>query len=239
MRRWACVVLVILGGAASMWAQSALPLGCWAAPDSEPTLVANPLSTVTFQCKNATRLELIRAVGRQARIPIGIAMGQDVGILEKTKQTYDLNNVDAKTALHEAIAGTGYSLEEKDGVIVLMAGDMTPYQRELLTYRLKDFGGGSGSILADWNFRLNMWLDAEIDPKSGYLGSLLFSPDDEVFPIETIHSATVEEIANKIVSQGSRGMWIFNAEAVATKGSPGQRIAIESYQRYSNRPLKN
>lgn len=203
-------------------------------------MVANPFSIVTFQCKGATRLELIRAVGRQTRIPIGVAMGQDAGTLEKTKQTYDLAGVDAKTALQEAIAETGYSLEERDGVIVLMAGDMTPYQRELLTYRLKDFGGGRDRTVADLDFQLNMWLDAAINPdKPGYGASIGGSSNDERFTIKTISDGTVEAMANRIVSLGSKGMWIFSAEGIAAAGSPWQRIVIDSYQHYSNRPLKN
>ena len=233
MRKWACVVL-ILGGAASLSAQSGTSLGCWATQEYAPKMVANPLSTVTFQCKGATRLDLIRAVGRQTRIPIGVAVGQDVGMLEKTKQTYDLVNADAKTALQEAISGTGYSLAEKDGVIVLMAGDITPYQRELLAYRLKDFRSGPDSAMTDLNFQLNMWLDAAINPdKPGYGASLLGSTNDERFTMETISDCEQDCFA------WLKGMWIFNAEAVAAKGSPMERMLIESYQHYSNRPLNN
>jgi hypothetical protein len=238
VRKWASVLL-ILGAAVSLSAQSVASPSCWATQDYEPTMVANPLSTVTLQCKEATRLDLIRAVGRQTRIPIGVAMGQNVGILEKTKRTFDLANVDAKTALQEAIAGTGYSLEEEAGVIVLKAGDITPYQRELLTYRLKDFRSGPGSTVAGLNFQLNMWLDAAIDPKGGYGASIFGSSNDERFTIKTIPDGTVEDIANRIVSLGSKGMWIFSAEGVAAAGSPMNRMVIEPYQHYSNRPLKN
>jgi hypothetical protein len=202
-------------------------------------MVANPLSTVTFQCKGASRLELIRAVGRQTRIPLGVAMGQDASILEKSKRTYNLVNVDAKTALQEAIAGTGYSLNEKNGVIVLMAGDMTSYQRELLTYLLTDFRSEPGSTMVDLNSRLNMWLDAAIDPKTGYGASIGGVTNDERLTIETSAAGTVEDIANGVVSLGSKGMWIFSAEDSASTKPPMTRRAIEPYQHYSNRPSKN
>lgn len=235
MRKWALVVLMV--GVSGLHAQGASSLACWAEQENKPRLVANPSSTVTFKCRDTTRLALIRAVGRQTRIPIGVAMSEDAAILTKTREHYDLVGVDAKTALREAIVGTGYSLKEKDGVLVLMAGDMTAYQRKLLTYRLRNFHLGSDDTVTYMNFKLNMWLDAEIDPKTGYAADMLGQTDDEKLPNEVIAEGTVESIANRIVSFGSNGMWIFSAEAVPTKGSPMERMIFESYQHFSNRPL--
>jgi hypothetical protein len=90
-----------------------------------PVVVDNPGAKVTFKCKEATPLDLIRATAFQTRIPIGIAMGRDRGVLEEAKRSFDLQNVDARSALLDALRDTDHTIREENGVLVLMAGDMT------------------------------------------------------------------------------------------------------------------
>jgi hypothetical protein len=102
---------------------------CRTPAEFAPVIVSNPSATVTFKCAHATPLDLIRAIGRQTRIPIGLVSGPDPGMLEKPQHSYDLEGVTAQNALNEAIRDTGYSLREEGGVFLLMAGDLTPHQK--------------------------------------------------------------------------------------------------------------
>ena len=95
--------------------------------------------------REGDRSDAIRAVGFQARIPIGVVLGRDPDVLSTTTRRFDLVDSDAKSALLAAIEGTGYSIKQEGAVMVLFAGDLAPRQRELLAHQFSDFGKGRAS----------------------------------------------------------------------------------------------
>jgi hypothetical protein len=215
-------------------AQNAQPGGCKTTAEFAPVVVSNPSITITFKCAHATPLDLIRAAGRQTRIPIGLVLGLDPGILEKPQRFYDLEGVTAQNALTEAIRDTGYSLREEDEVLLLIAGDLTPRQKSLLYLQYANFQASGSMVVMAAN--LTGWMWAATRPISGYGGSILGSTNDERLMLEEMRSATTEEIANKIVSQGSKGMWILRMAPNDTHNPSDDQIEVEPYQHYSNRP---
>jgi hypothetical protein len=81
-----------------------------------------------------------------------------------------------------------------------------------------------------------MWIRAAVDHETGFGGSILGSTNDERFTLGAIPVATTEELANRIVSQGSRGLWILRMDAFARDGEWTDDVEIEPYQHYSNLP---
>ena len=209
--------------------------GCVPRQEFAPVVVENRGAKVTFKCKEATPLDLIRATAFQTRIPIGVAMGRDGGVLEEAKRSFDLQNVDARSALLDAVRDTDYTIGEDNGVLVLMAGDMTARQRDLLTHVYSDFKSESYGTMVELGVGLTMWMRAAIDPQLGFGASIYHATNDERFTLEAIPWATTEEIANRIVSLGSKGMWILRADAYPPSGASTDQIVIEPYQHYSNR----
>lgn len=209
-----------------------------------PVLVNNPDMKVTFKCDEATPLDLIRAVGFQTRIPIGVMLGRDLDALSKTSRSHDLEDVDAKSALSKAVEGIGYSIKDENGVIVLTADDLAPRQREILVYEFPKFGEGRRSDkMICYGMALTGWIRQVAHPGAGYASSCATSPNEEEFKLNIAPLATTEEIANQIVSQGSKGMWILKVSA-STPIEPTEEIDIQPYQHYSNRavtkrPIKN
>jgi len=202
-----------------------------------PLVVENLNHFVTFRCQSAFPIDLIRAVGFQTRIPIGVAMGKDIDALSKKARAYDLDRVDAASALSVAIEGTGYSIEIRDGVTVLMAGDLTAYQRELVTHSFTDFNPGKAEIMVSLGAMLTGWLRAFIDPTTGWGGSILSSTNEEKLNLEVPTPATTEDIANRIVRMGSCGMWIFKGGASHQSPVSATSIDIEPYQHYTNKVM--
>ena len=137
--------------------------GCVPRQEFAPVVVENRGAKVTFKCKEATPLDLIRATAFQTRIPIGVAMGRDRGVLEEAKRFFDLQNVDARSALLDAVRDTDYTIGEDNGVLVLMAGDMTARQRDLLTHVYSDFKSESYGTMVELGVGLTMWMRAAID----------------------------------------------------------------------------
>ena len=85
-------------------------------------------------------------------------------------------------------------------------------------------------------FELTMWIRMEVDHETGFGGSILGSTNDERFTLGAMPAATTEEIANRIVSLGSKGMWILTMDAFERDGERTDDVEIKPYQHYSNLP---
>jgi hypothetical protein len=187
----------------AVWGQLPQIPDCLPSAQYEPALVANPGMHVSFQCGNATPLDLTRAIGRQTRLPIGVVLGAYPRALSGVQHSYNLQNVDATQALRKAIDGAGYSLKKEGAVRVLLAADLAPRQKKALNYRFSNFPPGSQSM-AMFALTLTTWIKAAMD-NMGTGASIFGSTNDEQIRIPHMQSATTEEIANRVVSQGSRG----------------------------------
>jgi hypothetical protein len=229
------LLLFALGcNAASGNGESGRTQACSAQIEFAPVLVSNPDTVVTFTCDHASSLQLIQAAGRQTRLPIGIVLGNDPTILSRTMRSFSLAKLDAKSTLLEAIAGTGYSLNESNGTFVLIAGDLTSRQRQVLDHVYPDFKAGLDQTMVELGVQLTMWMQAEIDHVPGFGGSILYSLNDERFTFAATSPSTTEEIANGIVSMGSKGIWILRADAFQRPEGVTDAVKIEPYQHYSN-----
>ena len=119
-------------------------------------------------------------------------------------------------------------------MLVLIAGDLTPRQNNLLYLQYANFQ--PSGTMAEMAAYLTGWMWMATHPGSGYGGSILGSTNDEHFALKEMQSATTEEIANKIVSQGSKGMWILRTAPNNTDSPSDYQVEVEPYQHYSNRP---
>jgi hypothetical protein len=117
----------------------------------------------------------------------------------------------------------------------VVAGDLSARQSDLLTLQLTDFKTNPNSTMVVMGFQLTMWIGAVTHPEVGYAASILGSTNDEQFTMAPIASATTEEIANRIVSLGSKGLWILRMGASNSASTEDDAVEIEPYQHYSNR----
>jgi hypothetical protein len=233
MRRVAAIIALAGCSTICVRAQSDQTQVCAARGEFEPAVVISSSgSMVTFKCDRATPLDVVRSVGRQTRIPIGVVLGQDHRALSKSSRSFDLEKVDAKLALLTAIQGTGYSLKEENHVMVLVAGDLTPRQRSLLAYSFSGVSPESNQTMVELGIHLTALMRAVTEPQRGFGSSISLSANEERFTLEGTSAATTEEIADRIVSLGSKGMWIFRADASSTTRPSTDEVAIEPYQHY-------
>lgn len=230
-------VLVVAMTSISLWGQTGSGARCLQRPEFAPTLVSNLERKVTFHCAQASAMELIRAIGYQTRVPIGIVLGRDLDALSRTRRVYDSDGVDVVSALRRAVEGSGYQIREVGSVLVLIAGDETPRQRDLLSHRYSNFKSNAAETMVSLGMDLTMWMRAFVDPKLGFAMDLLSSTNDERFTLHWPGVASTEEIANRIASQGSRGLWILSVTPSALSQGSTDEIVMEPYQHYSNRPI--
>jgi hypothetical protein len=198
MRRRVAILLLCLPATLSAQPPSAPnPMPEQQVPAAKASSIAPTLHpTVTYTKPESTPFELVTAVAQQTHVPIGIVLGQNPDTLHQPR-SYDLRDVDARTALLEAIRGTGYSLKEESGVLEIYAGDLTSRQRDLLTHRYENFASNPSSTMFALGVDLTMWMRAVIDPDQGFAASILSSTSDETFNLGVIPSATTEEIADR------------------------------------------
>lgn len=230
------MVLMAFSGMLSspLWSELPQMPNCLPRAQFEPALVSNPDVKVTFRCRDATSLDLIRAIGRQTRLPIGVVLGRHPLALTGVQHSYNLENVDVTEALTKAIEGTGYAWKKEGAVYVLMASDLAPRQKKMLTHPFNDFPSVR-QTMDMFAFMLTTWMRAAFD-NVGTGGSILGSTNDEQISFSHMQSASTGEIADQIVSQGSRGLWILRMDASAKTKAPSDDIEIESYQHYTNGP---
>ena len=191
-----------------------------------------PEATVSFVSQNASASQMITAITQQTCVPIGIVPGLHPGALGSERRAFNMEKMPVQQALEEVVADIGYRVERKNGVYLLIAYDATAQQLELLAHRLERFGGQKEELpLLQANLANRM--GNAVDPVGGYAGSILSSADDERLSLPVMHDASVEEIANRIVTLGSKGMWKANIPAEERLHFGNVAIEFTSYQRYA------
>ena len=236
---WRILSGILLMGCsyAGLSAQSHQADGCFTQMEYAPVLIDNSNQTVTFKCSQATSLDLVQAVGRQARISIGLALGRNTDALTKEQRAYDLENVTPEVALREAARDAHYTLNQEGAVWVLVADDITSRQSSLLAQRYSDFKVDNSSTMVQMGVSLTMWMRVTASPEiQGFGASIGGSLNDERLALKVTPLSTTEQIANMIVSLGSKGMWILRAEPDYSDHVSIDEVEIEPYQHYSNRP---
>lgn len=239
--RLICAGLAVFAGAASVGGQApapaspANPRGCLTEPGYEPEVLDNPGSRVTFQCAG-TPLDLIEAAGRQTRIPIGVVLGRDAEALSGPVRSYNVVNARFRSALKAAIRGSGFKLKNDGGVFVIVARDLTPRQKKLLYHRYSQIKCAANSTLVGMGADLTMWMLAAEDKNRGSGWDILSSMNDERFTLPDMAGETTREIADRMVSLGSRGIWIFRAGPDHLSKESFGEVRMEPYRHYSNRP---
>lgn len=187
---------------------------------------------VTFRCKDATSLDLIYAVGRQTRHPIGILLGADAHALERVHRSYNIRSEEGWGVLQQSIQGTGYALRADDNTWIIEAPDLTERQRRVLQTRLPKFA--ASGVLNRIQAELQMALIATERPVLGFGGSVLSSLNDEKLTLPEMQNATLEETADRIAWLGSHALWVLHA--TPREDSECQDyVEFQGYQHYSDR----
>ena len=200
---------------------------CGSAQPSQPF---RQEETVSFTAHDASPTDLITAITRQSCTPIGIVPGRDTKALSR-KRSFDLKSVPVVNALDDAVVDAGYRVVQERDVYVLIAKDATAQQLDLLHHHFEEYPAQEG-VLPELGSTLWGWMGTVVDPATGYGGSILHSSDDEHLRLPVMHDASIEEIANRIVTLGSKGMWEAEiaAEGQLTRSNVG--IEFTSYQHY-------
>ena len=228
---------LVLAGILPLSGQSGALPNCLPNGEFEPLIIHNFGNKVSFNCMQATPFDLIKAVGYQTRLPIGVVVGADADVLFKPLENCHLAEVDASAALAEAVKKTGFSVTVVDGVFLLTASDLTPHQQSLLDHHFSNFEIPPKETMVFQGAMLTGWIRNVVNPAMGWGGSILGSTNDEKLTPRSVPNATTKDIAGQIVSQGSRGMWVFKAGPLPSSDLSTIEVEIWPYQHFTNMPM--
>jgi hypothetical protein len=149
-------------------------------------------------------------------LQLGAAQSMPLGIVTKNldlcedSEPRSHSNAPLSMALDAILENSGYAWHSQDGVLQIRpARRVTPIETRILRFRLQSFGGTTTAMQG-----LGIFLAGQIrsiqHPGEGYAGDILSSPDSETIAAFRLHNVTVEETANYIVSQGSKGVWLLH-----------------------------
>jgi hypothetical protein len=178
--------------------------------------------------RNATLLETITAVGLQTHVPIGVVLGGKDDVLCKTRRSFSFKDTPPRSALEQAASLVNYSVEERNGVLLLTAPDVTAHQRQWLTHRFERFPAEARTmhlLSAD----LSGWLWSEVDHGGSWGTSIGDSAQAYKIDLPLLENMTTEEIADRVVTTGPGGMWILHATPGVPHGFEDDRIDFYSW----------
>jgi hypothetical protein len=165
----------------------------------------------------------------QTKQPIGIELGEYSGTLCEERRPFDIRDRSPQHALVDALSGTRYSLRKADGIYLIVAPDLTSWQRDTLDYRYDYFPGNRPTTMADLGARLTGWMEMEIGHVPGFAASVLHSPSSQNVEMGNVSRESTEEIADRIVTLDGKGLWIFRGTAAHPTSAADEEITVYSY----------
>jgi hypothetical protein len=186
-------------------------------------------SDIDFSFKNLKPQDAITSIGLQTHIPIAIVLGADTSVLCSRSDSYSLHEVTPRYALEQVAQTVGFAVEERDGVMMLMAPDVITHTRDLLTHRFEQFDAGGKTTMHGISATLTGWLWVEVDQASGWGDSIGDSTQAYTVTFPALSNITTQEIADRVIKTGIGGMWILRAKAASDSDLNGDRIEFYSW----------
>lgn len=183
------------------------------------SLQAQDVSSVDLQKQtisisvDTSIMHALTKFGSERRIPIGIVLetGKPRQLCEQDRQV-TVRDRPISEFIDELLAKSNYAWSVNDDVIVVRPAHATDQQSRVLSITFDSFGG-IPTTMQGLGIVLNTWVYSQLHPEAkGYGGNILSSLDADQFPHFEVRDASVEQILNKIVSLGSKGMWLFQLD---------------------------
>ena len=160
----------------------------------------------TVSMTNITPLQGLARFGTENHVPIGIVAESPSGLCRPLRNI-DLANAPVERVLDALIPGPDYVWSNEGGVFVIKPRTVPESSQFLLQLRFDRFGTmkttfqGLGLILA-------LRIRGLLQSSTGIAGDILSSTNAEEVNPMILENVTVEEVANRIVLQASKGLWI-------------------------------
>jgi hypothetical protein len=168
--------------------------------------IAQGSGSVVIRDVRSTPLEVVLRISVENRLPLGIVFGTQP-LLCAERATVNISAANFSDALSQAVAGTGYKVTIENNVYKLTGPDTTSHDTKLLDYRFERFSA-TDTTMSHAGALLSGYIKTVAEGARAFAVDTLESASPEVINVK-MQSATTEEIANRIVSLGDKGIWAF------------------------------
>jgi hypothetical protein len=175
-----------------------------------PGATSEPVSQgevpVVLTLSDATPFGAILRIAKGNRVPLGIIGGERPALCAEQK-SIRIQASNFHQAFKQALVDTGYTVAFENGAYVLTGPDVTEREAKILHFRFDRFTA-TGATMNDASQLLNGYIQTSIDGASGFAFDTLFGSKSKFFTLRLV-SVTTQEIANQIVQQDGKGLWVF------------------------------
>jgi hypothetical protein len=193
-------------------------------PDEQQPQADQPIE---LALGNVKPLNAVIRIAEMNRIPLGIVFGTGALLCSGERPT-SIHAKNFAEALTQAVAGTGYTAIRNGEAYVLLAPDATAHEQEILNYRFDRFSA-TDSTMNDAGQLLAGYIKTKIEGAQGFITSSPVGPLSTTFTIR-MQGATTKEIANRIVSQKDKGVWMLRpTPQSASKSTSQSHLRIFAY----------
>ena len=190
---------------ASVFAVSAIcAAGQVTVPANAPVLQGDV--PVALEMANAMPFEVILRIAKENSVPLGIVIGVHPALCVRQK-SIRIHASNFQGAFKQALANTGYTTAFGNGAYVLTAPDITAREAKILHFRFERFTATDATM----NYAsqlLNGYILTSIDGANGFVTVSPQGRQTKSFTLR-LTSVTSQEIANQIVQQDGKGLWVF------------------------------
>jgi hypothetical protein len=164
--------------------------------------------TISTSVDTSILLALI-TFGSETHIPIGVVLETEKPHqLCEDNRHVTIRDRPISEFLDALLAQSNYAWSVNDGVIAIRPSHLADQVNRVLTMKFDRFGGMQ-TTMQGLGISLKAWIYSRLHPEAnGFATDIISSPDAEQFAQFEVRDASVEQILNKIVSLGNKGIWI-------------------------------
>lgn len=181
---------------------------------------------VSFTAVDQSIVNALIQLGSQEHIPIGIVLQKADRMCIQHKSVNTVNTTAAQI-VSMLLDGTDDTFLRKGNVIEVRPKQISERTAAILKMRYKEYSSIT-TTMHGLGVILSARIYGRLHPNQGYAGSILDSVDAEKLPAFKLENVSVEDIADYIVSLGSKGIWILYQSAETQQG-PDDHVQLKTY----------
>jgi len=171
----------------------------------------------------------ITAISLQSRSPVGIVLGADYKRLCETRATLTIRDSNPRDALEQFARLSGYSVSDKDGVLVLLPPDLPSWESDTMDHRFELYPRQQNASMASLGVNLTAWIQMVIGHETTFAASIMSAPGVKTYTFNEMKNATISDIANRIVKLPGGGIWILRPDVPHPSSALDLEVRVFSY----------
>jgi hypothetical protein len=185
----------------------------------------DPQQEIRFDSRGGDILHGLLRLASERHLAMGMVLETSGKLCDRPRSSH-FDDATLAEVIDGLLAGSGNKWFLRNGALEVRPNHVAEPETRILDMRFDVFNGmnttiqGLGVILAGY-------VQSRLSGGGGIAGDILSSPDSEVIPPFTLRNVSVEQIADYIVSKGTKGAWLLYSPGSDGKHPP--RFDLRTY----------